>query len=120
MLILGAAEEGGFNPPGAKDFQFPSIFGDSILYTKPVFLVCFSVIVISTFFILSSRKSAVVPSRLQFAGEAVYGFVRNSIGKDVIGHEFMKYVPFLFSLFTFVLVNNIFGIIPLIQLPTIP
>lgn len=118
MLVLGGAEEGGFPAPGAKDFTFEPIFGNSILYTKPVFLVLLSVILISAFFILSARKAEVVPSRLQFAGEAVYGFVRNSIGKDVIGHEFMKFVPFLFSLFTFVLVNNIFGIIPLIQFPT--
>ncbi|MFM7499914.1 MAG: F0F1 ATP synthase subunit A [Actinomycetota bacterium] len=117
MLVL-SAEEGGFNPPGAKDFQFPPVFGESLYFTKPVFLCIFSVIVIATFFIASSRKAAVVPNRFQFAGEAVYGFVRNSIGKDVIGHDFLKYVPFLFSLFTFILVNNIFGIIPFIQFPT--
>lgn len=118
MLRMSAGEEGGFVPPGAKDFQFPPIFGDSIYFTKPVFLCIFAVVVVSVFFISASRKAAVVPSRLQFAGETIYGFVRNSIGKDVIGHDFMKFVPFLFSLFTFVLVNNIFGIIPFIQFPT--
>ena len=87
MVLKLSAEEGGFNPPGAKDFQFPPIFGDSLYFTKPVFLVILSVILISVFFIASSRKAAVVPGRLQFAGESVYGFVRNSIGKDVIGHE---------------------------------
>ena len=76
MLKLSAGE-GGFNPPGAKDFQFPPIFGDSIYFTKPVFLAIFSVIVISTFFIASSRKAAVVPSRLQFAGAGrVWGMVK--------------------------------------------
>jgi F-type H+-transporting ATPase subunit a len=44
--------------------------------------------------------------------------VRNDIGKDVIGHDFQKFVPFLFAIFTFVLTNNLFGIIPLIQFPT--
>ncbi|MDQ1055548.1 F-type H+-transporting ATPase subunit a [Arthrobacter sp. SORGH_AS 212] len=57
--------------------------------------------------------------KLQFAGEAAYGFVRNGIAKDIIGgRDFIKYVPLLFSLFFFILVNNIYGAIPVIQLPT--
>jgi F-type H+-transporting ATPase subunit a len=67
---------------------------------------------------LASRKAAIVPSKLQFAGESVYGFVRNDLAKDVIGHEFMRFVPYLFTLFTFILVNNIFGIVPMLQFPT--
>ena len=109
---------GEFEPPSAADFQFAPIFGDSILFSKPVFLVALSVIMVASFFIISARKAAVVPSRLQFAGEGVYSFVRNSIGQDVIGPEFMRFVPFLFTLFTFVLCNNIFGIIPFLQFPS--
>jgi F-type H+-transporting ATPase subunit a len=59
-----------------------------------------------------------VPSKLQFAGEGVYGFIRNGMAKDVIGPEFMRFVPFLFTLFTFVLVNNWFAIVPMLQFPT--
>ena len=109
---------GEFEPPSAADFQFAPIFGDSILFSKPVFLVALSVILVASFFIISARKAAVVPSRLQFAGEGVYSFVRNSIGQDVIGPEFMRFVPFLFTLFTFVLCNNLFGIIPFLQFPS--
>ena len=109
---------GEFEPPSAADFQFAPIFGDSILFSKPVFLVALSVILIASFFIISARKAAIVPSRLQFAGEGVYLFVRNSIGQDVIGPEFMRFVPFLFTLFTFVLCNNLFGIIPFLQFPS--
>jgi F-type H+-transporting ATPase subunit a len=83
-----------------------------------VLLVFFSVILISIFFIISARKASLVPSRLQFAGESVYGFVRNDLARDVIGPEFMRFVPYLFTLFTFILTNNIFGIVPLIQFPT--
>lgn len=108
----------GFVAPGSGDFFFDPIFGNSILFTKPVLLIFFSVLLISTLFILSSRKAEIVPSRLQFAGELIYGFVRNDIGRDVIGPEFKKFVPFLFAIFTFVLTNNLFGIIPLIQFPT--
>jgi F-type H+-transporting ATPase subunit a len=36
----------------------------------------------------------------------------------LIGHEFLRFVPYLFTLFTFILVNNFFGIVPLLQFPT--
>jgi F-type H+-transporting ATPase subunit a len=116
--VFRLASHGGFVPPSTSDFIFPPIFGHSQWTTKPIVLAFFSVLVVSLFFIASSRKASVVPSRLQFAGEMIYGFVRNDIGKDVIGEDFQKFVPFLFALFTFVLTNNFFGIIPLIQFPT--
>lgn len=118
ILRTVALLAGEFEPPSAADFQFAPIFGDSILFTKPVFLVALSVILVASFFIISARKAAVVPSKLQFAGEGVYAFVRNNIGQDVIGPEFMRFVPFLFTLFTFVLCNNLFGIIPFLQFPS--
>jgi F-type H+-transporting ATPase subunit a len=117
-LVRSGAEGEGFVPPSARDFELPPIFGDNVYTTKPIFLVFLSVILISIFFIAASRKAAIVPTKLQFAGESVYGFVRDGLARDVIGHEFMRFVPYLFTLFTFILVNNLFGIVPLIQFPT--
>ena len=118
VQLRSAAEGEGFVPPSSNDFELPPIFGDNPYTTKPIFLVLFSVILISTFFILSSRKASIIPSKFQFAGESVYSFVRENLAKEVIGHDFLRFVPYLFSLFTFILVNNIFGIIPFIQFPT--
>jgi F-type H+-transporting ATPase subunit a len=112
------AEGGEFVPPSSRDFVLPPIFGDNEFATKPIFLVFFSVIIISIFFIAASRKASIVPSKLQFAGESVYAYVRNDLGKDIIGHEFMRFVPYLFTLFVFILTNNVFGIVPFIQFPT--
>ena len=48
-----------------------------------------------------------------------YSFVRNSLGRDIIGSkDFMRFVPFLFSLFFVVLINNFFGTIPFFEFPT--
>jgi len=116
-LVRLSAEGGEFVPPGTKDFDLPPIFGENAFTTKPIFLVFLSVIVISAFFIAASRKAAIVPSKMQFAGESVYAFVRNDLAKDVIGHDFLRFVPYLFTLFTFILVNNLFGIVPLLQFP---
>jgi F-type H+-transporting ATPase subunit a len=105
----------GFTPPSVHDFILPSFFGNYTIATKPVLLVTLSLVLISAFFIASARKAAVVPSKLQFAGELVYDFVRNGLAKDILGEEFMRFVPYLFTLFTFVLVNNVFSIVPLLQ-----
>ena len=119
MRKFAFAESGeGFVPPSTADFNLPPIFGDNEFTTKPIALVLLSVVLISVFFIIASRKAAVVPSKLQFAGESVYAFVRNGIGQEIIGHEFMRFVPFLFSLFTFIITNNVFGIVPLLQFPS--
>jgi F-type H+-transporting ATPase subunit a len=116
--VRAFALSGGFVPPSTADFNLPPVFGHSQYTTKPIFLVALSVVVVATFFILASRKAAVVPSKLQFAGEAIYGFVRNEIAQEIIGSEFMKFVPLLFTLFTFILTNNVFGIVPLLQFPS--
>ncbi|SER39391.1 F0F1 ATP synthase subunit A [Actinokineospora terrae] len=116
MGRLVLAEEGTFIPPGAKDFDLPAIFGG---VTKPMVLIVLSIIIILAFFLLATRKLSVVPSKFQFAAESVYDFGRNNIARDQIGSkEFKPFVPLILALFTFTLVNNIFGIIPIIQFPT--
>jgi F-type H+-transporting ATPase subunit a len=114
-FVRSAAEGEGFVPPSANDFILPPITESIPWLTKPILLAFLAVIVISIFFVLSSRKAAVVPSKFQFAGESVYGFIRDGLAKDVLGPEFMRFVPYLFTLFTFVLVNNVFSIVPLLQ-----
>lgn len=111
------AGESGFEAPNAGIFDLPSIADSGI--TKSMVLVVFSAVLILGFMIAASRKASIVPGRLQFAGEMVYGFVRNTIARESIGSEhFMKFVPFLFSLFLFIVVNNYYGIVPLLQLPS--
>jgi F-type H+-transporting ATPase subunit a len=114
--LLMAEEGGKFVPPTAEDFFLPPIFGS---VTKPMVLVVLSVVLVAAFFLLATRRMKLVPSRVQFAAEYVYDVARNSIARDQIGaKDFRPYVPLIFSLFTFILVNNLFGIIPVIQFPT--
>jgi F-type H+-transporting ATPase subunit a len=111
---------GEFHPPSPADFRLPPIFGDSVLFTKPFFLMVLSMVIVLGFFLMSSRNASMVPSRLQFAGEAAYGFVRNQLGRDIIGsQDFQRFVPYLVSLFFFILVNNYFALIPFLQFPTL-
>ena len=120
-LALPAADDGAFTPPTLEDMHLPAIFpwGAADGFSKQMLLVLLSVVFIAWFFIAASRKGQLVPGKLQFLGESAYGFVRNSIGKDIIGgKDFMKFVPLLFALFFFILVNNIYGAVPFFQLPT--
>lgn len=108
----------GYEPPSVHELYLPSLFDGLPWVVKPAILVVCSVVIIVGFLHISTRRRAMVPSRLQFAGEVLYDFVRNSIARDALGaHEFMKFVPLLFGLFTFILVNNLFGVIPFISFP---
>lgn len=116
MRALWLAQGGEFVPPGAGDFDLPPIFGG---VTKPMVLIVLSVIIIATFFLLASSRLKIVPNRFQFAAESIYDFGRNNIAREQIGSkDFMPFVPLILALFSFILVNNIFGIIPLVQFPT--
>ncbi|WP_427018491.1 F0F1 ATP synthase subunit A [Pseudarthrobacter sp. P1] len=118
-LTLPAQDGGTFNPPGVES-HLPALFTiGSFEFTKQMLLVLLSVVLISWFFVAAARKGKLVPGKLQFAGEMGYSFVRNSVAKDVIGgKDFIKFVPLLFALFFFILVNNIYGAIPFLQLPS--
>ena len=115
MSDLLAVEGEGFVSPGPSTFVYPGLIGD--FFTKPMLIVVLGSLAIAIFFYLAARRAATVPSKGQFAGESVYGFVRNSVALDAIGHEGLKYVPYLATLFTFVAVLNIAGIIPVLQFP---
>ena len=112
--------EGGYVAPGPAEFDLPPLFHiGSFEFTKPMAQLFLAAILVFWFFWAASRNRAMVPGRLQFAGESAYGMVRNSMARDIIGsHDFMRFVPYLVALFFFILVNNLFGSIPGIQFPT--
>jgi len=119
-LASALAAASGPPNPGAADFNLPAIFHVAELgITKPMVLVMLSAIVVVGAFYLMAKPAAVVPGRMQFAGEMVYGFVRNGIARDNIGSaQYRPFVPYLFALFLFVLINNFYGLIPFLQFPS--
>lgn len=118
-LSLPAENSGEFTPPGIGEAGIPSPWFGWDGFGRYQILVILSVILVAAFFLIASRKGSLVPGKLQFAGESAYGFVRNGIAKDVIGErDFRPFIPLLFTLFFFILVNNIYGAIPLLELPT--
>lgn len=112
-----AAGGEGFISPGPRDFEYPPLFGDGTFFTKPMLITVLGTLVVGALFYLASRRASMVPGKAQFAGEAAYGFVRNSIALDAIGKPGLKYVPYLATTFFFLAALNISGIIPLLQFP---
>jgi F-type H+-transporting ATPase subunit a len=87
--------------------------------TSQAVMVLLSVALVAWFLLAATKRRAVIPGRLQFVGEGAYGFVRESIGRDLIGsRDFLKFMPLLFTMFMLILVNNLFGIIPFVQYPS--
>ena len=109
-----------FQAPGPGIFDLPPVFSvGSLDVTKPMLQLVLAAVLIFAFFYVAASKRAMVPGKLQFAGESAYSFVRNSVARDIIGsHDFARFVPYLVTVFFFILVNNLFSSIPLIQFPT--
>ncbi len=117
--IGSVAGEGGFETPGVQDFWWPLIGEGAFAFTRPALVLLISVGVLAWFFVGTSRQLAIVPTKRQFMVEGVYNFVRNTLGRDIIGSkDFLQFVPLLMTLFTLILLNNLFGILPFVQYPT--
>lgn len=72
--------------------------------------------VLATFFVIgfmlfATRKESMIPGRLQVVAESIYNFVLNIV-KSTIGEDGMKFFPFIFCLFTFILLCNLLGMTP--------
>ena len=83
---------------------------DVSLTNSSAFMVL-TVVAVSAFLILGMRRPAMVPGRWQSMVELSYVFIA-SLVKDTVGTEGRAYFPFIFTVFMFVLVGNLFGMVP--------
>jgi F-type H+-transporting ATPase subunit a len=67
-------------------------------------------------FMAMGMKRQLVPGRWQMAVEGLTGFIDDMVRVN-IGPEGRKYVPYIFSLFAFILVANLLGLVPLAIIP---
>jgi F-type H+-transporting ATPase subunit a len=117
-VVLAAEESEEFHAPGPAEFELPpafEIFGFGV--TKPMLIVVLATLLIGVGLYVAARRATLVPGKGQFFVESLHGFIRNSMVPDTIGKEGAKYVPYLFTLFVFIAVLNISGIIPFVQYP---
>jgi F-type H+-transporting ATPase subunit a len=94
-----------------KLFTIGHIGGQEIAFTSSSAYMLGSVAVISLLMIGGSARRQLVPGRIQSLAELSYEFVASMI-KSTVGSEGMKFFPLVFSLFMFICVSNVIGIIP--------
>lgn len=103
-------------PPSVEDFYPPSLIENAGPWlTKYTLLVWFAAAVIIVFFLAAYRNPKLVPTKTQWLAESFYGFTRDNVAKEMMGHEGVRFAPYLTTLFCFLLLTNMFGIIPGIQ-----
>ena len=88
-----------------------SIAGYSIPFTNSALWMAISTVVMLVF-VLGGMKRQLVPGRWQMAVESMTGFIDNLLAAN-IGPAGKKYVPYVFSLFMFILLANMLGLLPL-------
>jgi len=85
--------------------------GQQISFTNSALFMLIIVGAVSLLFIGASAPAALVPGRLQSIAEISYEFVANTV-RSSAGTEGMKFFPFVFTLFMFILFANVIGLIP--------
>jgi F-type H+-transporting ATPase subunit a len=88
-----------------------SIGGAEIHFTNSAIFMLLSVGLTVALLLGTTAGRKLVPTRLQSVGELSYEFVANTI-RSTAGEEGMKFFPLVFSLFMFILVSNMIGLIP--------
>jgi F-type H+-transporting ATPase subunit a len=72
----------------------------------------FATLIVSAFMLIGSSRKSLVPGRFQSMVEMSYEFVANMVKTNAGGTEGMRFFPFVFSLFMFILVANMMGMFP--------
>jgi F-type H+-transporting ATPase subunit a len=112
-----AAEAGGGTVDPIHQFdiypliEFGQIGDIDLAFTNSALFMAMTVAVVAGFLLWSTRGRGLVPGRAQSVAEVSYEFVANML-RESAGTEGMRFFPFVFTLFCFILVANLLGLIP--------
>jgi len=118
-----AAEEQGagltFHP--MDQFNVTPLFGGDELnfYTvsNAALWMALAVLAATLLFVMGTRGRAIIPTRIQSIAELAYGFVHKMV-EDVAGADALKFFPYIFTLFLFIVFSNFLGLLPMAFTPT--
>jgi F-type H+-transporting ATPase subunit a len=102
-------------------FSIKPLFGDGAIHmytpTNATLWMALAVLCIFGLFVLGTRGRAVVPTRMQSIAELGYGFIHKMV-EDVAGKDGLKYFPYIFTVFCFIVFSNFLGLLPKAFTPT--
>ncbi|MFC3705397.1 F0F1 ATP synthase subunit A [Devosia honganensis] len=85
--------------------------GITFTFTNSALFMVLTVATIVAFLLLTTSGRKLVPTRAQLTAELLYEFVAGMV-RSSAGTAGMKFFPLVFSLFTFIFVANMFGMVP--------
>ncbi len=92
------------------------LFGDGAVHwytpTNVTLWMGVAIVAILLLLVVGTRGRAVVPTRGQSVAELAYGFVYKMV-EDVAGKDGLKYFPYIMTLFMFIVMSNMLGLLPL-------
>ncbi|HFB2047687.1 MAG: F0F1 ATP synthase subunit A [Hyphomicrobiaceae bacterium] len=88
-----------------------NVYGIDASFTNSSMFMVAAVVAVVGFLNIAMSSRSLVPTRLQSIAELSYEFIAGML-RDNVGSEGIKYLPFVFSLFTFVLACNVLGLLP--------
>jgi F-type H+-transporting ATPase subunit a len=105
-------------PPVSHLLEWPDIAfnGTPLAINKPI-LIFFAALVLTLALFFAAGKKKLVPTGVQNVAESAVDFIEDSVIMQTMGRDGMAYLPFLLTLFFFVLFCNIFEVLPFIQFP---
>ena len=80
-------------------------------FTNSSVAMVFTVVFITIFLTATVKTRSIIPTRMQLISEMSYNFIVQLLN-DTIGNEGRQYFPFVFTIFMFVLIGNMVGMIP--------
>ena len=103
-----------FGPLGKLNLPHLSLFGFDISITKDIFFlwVVAAVLVLLFLFLSKGYGKSLIPKGFSNLIEIIIIFVRDEIVKPSIGKGYETFMPYLLTLFFFILFTNMFGLIP--------
>ena len=94
-----------------KEIANIQLFGHDVIVTNSALFMIIASLFIILYFTLAFKNKKLVPTRLQLSGELFYNLITDTVNQNV-GVKGKKFVPLIFTLFMFIMVCNLFGMIP--------
>tara|TARA_R110002049_G_scaffold2213_4_gene15981 strand:- start:1611 stop:2366 length:756 start_codon:yes stop_codon:yes gene_type:complete len=114
-VAVEAEVESNLNIHPMEQFVIKPLFGGDTLNfytpTNQTLWLGIAVLAIFALLVLGVRGRALVPSRSQSVAEMMYGFVRKMV-EDITGKQGLAYFPYIMTLFMFILMSNLLGLLP--------
>lgn len=88
-----------------------NLFGFDVSFTNSSLYMVFAGVIALSYFYLALKSEKIIPSRLQLSAEIIYDIITVTLSQNV-GAKGCKFIPFIFTLFMFILLCNLLGMLP--------